>query len=211
MVSEKDGALRSAAAAKGKGAAQAGDAAQGAAAAGRQTTQGGAGYVLHLSKQDFKFSAAHFTLFPDGSGEFLHGHNFQLGVELSGPELGALGLLVDVAGLKQEIRALCKSLDERTLIPEQSPLLKIDQAPDAVSIRFSARRYTLPEGDVLLLPLSNITMELLAKYLWRKLAAWLQGNAATVGALCVEVEESAGQSCRYTAPLEPLAQAPDSA
>lgn len=200
-MSENSGALRGTAAA-GKGTARGDGAARGTAAEGGRAEAGRAGYVLHLAKQDFKFSAAHFTLFPDGSGEFLHGHNFRLGVELSGPELGALGLLVDVAGLKQKIRALCKSLDERTLIPDQSPLLKIEHAPDAVSIRFSTRNYTLPADDVLLLPLTNITMELLAEYLWRKLAAWLQEHA-TAGALCVEVEESAGQSCRYFAPLVP--------
>lgn len=195
MVSEKNAASGGAAAARGTAVGGAGSAARETAAA-----EGRAGYVLHLAKQDFKFSAAHFTLFPDGSGEFLHGHNFRLGVELSGPGLGEMGLLADVAGLKQKIRALCKSLDERTLIPEQSPLLKIEQAQDAVSIHFAVRRYSLPEADVLLLPLTNITMELLAEYLWRKLAAWLQ-ESASVSALCVEVEESAGQSCRYFAPL----------
>jgi hypothetical protein len=31
-------------------------------------------YRIVLEKEDFKFSAAHFTLFADGGAELLHGH-----------------------------------------------------------------------------------------------------------------------------------------
>ena len=40
-------------------------------------------FTVRLAKQDFKFSAAHFTLFPDGTAELLHGHNFQVAVAVA--------------------------------------------------------------------------------------------------------------------------------
>ena len=41
-------------------------------------------YVLRLAKEDFKFSAAHFTLFGPDEAELLHGHNYQVEVEMVG-------------------------------------------------------------------------------------------------------------------------------
>ena len=46
--------------------------------------QSDAVFTLRLGKQDFKFSAAHFTLFPDGSAELLHGHDYRVRVALRG-------------------------------------------------------------------------------------------------------------------------------
>jgi len=162
---------------------------------------GSPSFTLRLAKQDFKFAAAHFTLFPDGSGELLHGHNFRVRVEVQGPETGAAGLLLDVASLKERIRELCRELDERTLIPEKSSLLHLRRDSDAVEVALGERCYRLPLQDVTLLPLPNVTIEGLARMLWQQLAPALARTRLT--GLGVEVEESAGQSCTYCAPLPP--------
>ncbi len=133
-------------------------------------------YVLRLAKEDFKFAAAHFTLFPDGSGELLHGHNFRVAVELVGRTPDALGLLVDVAKVKERIRAICDELDEHTLIPEKTAMLSLQEEGDEIEILFGARRYRLPRDDVTLLPLSNVTIELLAKHVWDALRPSLEGS-----------------------------------
>ena len=39
-------------------------------------------WAIHLHKENFKFSAAHFLIFPDGSAERLHGHNYRVFVEI---------------------------------------------------------------------------------------------------------------------------------
>ena len=61
------------------------------------------------------------------------------------------------------------------------------------------REYRFPEDEVRLLPLANVTMELLARYVWEQMAQALRGSGAED--LTVEVEETAGQSCAYAAPL----------
>ncbi len=152
-----------------------------------------------MGKEDFKFSAAHFTLFPDGSGELLHGHNYTVRVAVDGDELDEAGLLVDIAALKKHVRAMCARYDEHTLIPTESQLLGVSVLKGQVEVRFGDRLYRLPERDVVLLPLVNLTMELLAAMLWEEIATTLRGSRAT--ALEVEVEETSGQSCAYRASL----------
>ena len=156
-------------------------------------------FTITLGKEDFKFSAAHFTLFADGKGELLHGHNYRVIVELRGPALDGMGLLTDIAAVKDRIRAVCARLDEHTLIPEQSELLDLRPEGDSVEVRFGERAYRLPQDDVTLLPLGNVTIELLARMLWDELAPSLDGTG--LHTLAVAVEETAGQRCRYEAPL----------
>ena len=158
-----------------------------------------AGYTLRLAKEDFKFAAAHFTLFPDGSGELLHGHNFRVRVELEGTEPNEMGLLVDVAAVKERIRAACDALDEHTLIPDRSGLLEVERDDGSVEVRFGERAYRLPDADVRLLPITNVTIETLAHLLWGEISPALRGSS--IALLRVEVEETAGQSCAYAAPL----------
>jgi 6-pyruvoyltetrahydropterin/6-carboxytetrahydropterin synthase len=157
-------------------------------------------YRIVLAKEDFKFSAAHFTIFGEEQGELLHGHNYQVAAELGGSALSDLGLLADIESAKRVIRGACARLDSRTLVPEESPLLSWSRNDGMVELRFGPRLYRLPADDVLFLPLSNTSMELLARMLWEELAAHLAGSR--VETLGVSVEESAGQRCFYEGRLE---------
>jgi 6-pyruvoyltetrahydropterin/6-carboxytetrahydropterin synthase len=152
-------------------------------------------YRMVLAKEDFKFAAAHFTIFAGGQAELLHGHNYHVQVELSGDELDAEGLLVDIEGFKRALRAICARLDSRTLLPAESPRLEWSRDGDSLDVRFGARAYRLPADDTLLLPLANTSIELLARMLWHDLAAHLAGTRVEV--LGVAVEETAGQRCWY--------------
>ncbi len=158
-------------------------------------------YRIALEKEDFKFSAAHFTLFPDRDAELLHGHNYRVRVELAGSRLDDLGLLVDLDAAKRKIRALCAALDSRTLLPESAnPQLQVDLRETEVEVRWRDRRYLFPLEDVVFLPMVNVSIELLAEYLWGALADEFRsgGPGASIGAveeLEVAVEETAGQKC----------------
>jgi 6-pyruvoyltetrahydropterin/6-carboxytetrahydropterin synthase len=157
-------------------------------------------YRMVLAKEDFKFSAAHFTLFGDGSAERLHGHNYRVRVELAGEGVDGDGLLVDIESFKRELRALCARLDSRTLIPGESPRLRWTRKEGAVEVRFGERSYRFPAEDALVLPLVNTSIELLARSLWHDLAPHLAGTR--VDALAVSVEETAGQECWYEGAVE---------
>ena len=158
-------------------------------------------YRVVLAKEDFKFSAAHFTLFGDGRAELLHGHNSRVRVELAGGDLDGEGLLVDIESFKRALRALCAGLDSRTLIPGESARLQWAREGDAVAVRFGERDYRFPAADTLVLPLANTSIELLARMLWHGLAPHLAGTR--VEALAVSVEETAGQECWYEEEITP--------
>ncbi len=165
-------------------------------------------YRFVLAKEDFKFSAAHFTLFADGRAELLHGHNYRVRVELAGSDLDAEGLLLDIESFKRELRQLCSRLDSRTLIPGESRRLRWTRQGDAVEVRCGERSYRFPAEDTLLLPLANTSIELLARMLWQDLAPHLAGSR--VEAMGVSVEESAGQRCWYEERLIPASPVPSS-
>jgi len=156
---------------------------------------------LRLAKEDFKFSVAHFTLFAADRAETLHGHNYRMAVEVEGQSLDPSGLVADTEGLKRRIRELCARLDDRVLLPERSPWLEVESGGGAIECRFGERSYRFPADEVLLLSLVNVSMELLARWAWNDLAEHLAGTELET--LSVEVEETAGQSCRYSAALEP--------
>ena len=156
-------------------------------------------FRLVLAKEDFKFSVAHFTVFSAEEAELLHGHNYRVAVEIAGPGVGELGLLADVAALKAEIRRLCGELDSRTLLPTESPLVEVERRGGEVEVRYCDRTYLLPAADVVLLPLANTSMELLARLLWQRLAPSLAGTAADT--LAVSVGETDGQRCEFSALL----------
>lgn len=158
-------------------------------------------YRVLLAKENFKFSAAHFTLFPDGSAELLHGHNYQVSVELEGEELDELGLLCNLEQIKAAIREACARLDSRTLLPTRCPYLQVAEVDDGVEIIFGHRRYRLPAEDVVLLPLVNTSIELLARMLWQELAPLLVAGKVLV--MTVTVAETAGQGSSYRAALRP--------
>lgn len=152
-------------------------------------------FTLRLAKRDFQFSVAHFTIFGPERAESLHGHNYRVRVEFEGSCLDEAGLVVDVGPVKQKVRQLCRELDERVLLPERSPWLRLERREGKVAVQFGERAYAFPEKEVRFLPLENISMELLARHLWEQLAEELEG--APVEALAVEIEETDGQSCRY--------------
>jgi 6-pyruvoyltetrahydropterin/6-carboxytetrahydropterin synthase len=156
-------------------------------------------FVLRLAKEDFKFSVAHFTVFSDTVAEELHGHNYRVRVEIGGADTGAHGLLLDLRGLKAEIRRLCGELDSKTLFPERSALVRVTPTDAGYEVRYGARLYRLPAADVRVLPIRNTSIEELAAWFWRMLRPALAGSAITE--LRVEVEETAGQSCVYSASL----------
>lgn len=163
-------------------------------------------WSLRLAKEDFKFSVAHFTLFGPQAAEPLHGHNYQLSLMVAGRRLDAAGLLVGAARVKALARELCAEFDDRVLLPGASPWLTIREVGEAVECEYAGRHYRFPASEVLLLPLANTSMELLARLAWERLADGLE--PAGLDSLAVEIAETAGQSCCYSASLTDRAADP---
>ncbi len=158
-----------------------------------------ADHRIHVAQSRFKFSCAHMTVFPDGTKERLHGHNFTIAVacELSGISLPEL---VDFRPIKQALLDLCQSWKERLLLAEASPHFEIKkQDNEELEFLLCNQRYVLPRQDALLLPIDNVSVEALAALagaqLLERLEPTLRGSAVT--AMEVTVEETPGQGATF--------------
>jgi 6-pyruvoyltetrahydropterin/6-carboxytetrahydropterin synthase len=154
-------------------------------------------YVIHLAKQPFKFSCSHFTILAADRAECLHGHNYQLRVSIRVKDTDPkLGLAFDFNDVKPMIRAFCDRLDERILLPKNSPYLKLKIQGDQVEARFGEKFYSFPQEDTLTLPLVNITSEELARHAAETLAKEMSALPYWT-VLQVNVEETRGQSVSF--------------
>ena len=86
-------------------------------------------WSILITKEYLKFSCAHFLIFPDGSKERLHGHNYQVTCEVDG-SLSEHGLVIDFKMVKPIVKELCDFLDEHWLIPGEHPTLRYRHRED---------------------------------------------------------------------------------
>ena len=152
-----------------------------------------------VGKDRHRFSCAHMTVFPDGTKERLHGHNFQVTAALDLHDV-SFARFLDFARVKSALDRLCEAWDERLLIAERSPFLEIVRRDaEEIELRLCGRRYVLPADEVALLPVENVVVEALAEELAMRLVAELGGalKPEVVAGIDVSVSESPGQGASF--------------
>lgn len=162
-------------------------------------------WSIDIQKEYFKFSAAHFLIFPDGTAERLHGHNYRVFVSLEAA-LSKHGLVLDFKRVKPVIRELLDELDEHWLVPGEHARLQVTRRGDGTTeVRFGERYYAAPDADVLVLPLNNISAENLATFVGKELLARLRRRFDEVRILRLScaVEETSGQRGVYAYAADP--------
>jgi 6-pyruvoyltetrahydropterin/6-carboxytetrahydropterin synthase len=96
------------------------------------------------------------------------------------------------------LKSVCDELDHRVLLPAESKLVKIEQQGDSIGASYEQRRYLFPHGDVVLLPIPNVTSEMLAYYICTRMKEALRQVGVThLSVIEVEVKESPGQGAIY--------------
>ena len=149
--------------------------------------------TIEISKEDLKFSAAHFTIFSATERERLHGHNFGVYVSVTAA-VGENGMCFNYTELKSRVRTLCRELDEYTLLPAQSPHLEITENDGQYVVGFNDETLYFTKKDTKLLPLRNTTVEEYSHYLLSRL---VQDRAFfdpdTVRAIVLKVSSGPGQ------------------
>lgn len=155
-------------------------------------------FVIHLQKENFKFSCSHFTILSANTAERLHGHNYQVRVALKVSELDPdLGLAFDFNEVKPQIKSLCDELDEKILLPANSPYVSVGESGSQIDVQFNQRHYSFPKEDCVILPVSNITSEELARFVCQELKKTFK-DTSHLEKIRVSVEETRGQSVSYT-------------
>ncbi len=146
-----------------------------------------------VERNTLRFAAAHFTTF-EGQCEPLHGHNYDVLVEVEG-NLTEDSWLLDFSALKSMTRDLCRELDHKFILQRDSKVLKIDEGKSNWKVRFKERGWVFPKSDVVVLPIDNTTSERLAEWFAGRLRAALAARGVTnISALTVGIEEMPGQA-----------------
>lgn len=157
--------------------------------------------TLHLAKQNFKFSAAHFLIFDDKHAERLHGHNYQVKVDIKAPreeKMHADGYFVDFNVFKTFIKSRLDQWDEIVLLPENHPDMWFNTVGESLEVRFRDRFYVFPQREVKLLPVTNTSVENLSKILAEEFYAEFKKYG--VQKVKVSVEETRGQGASTIVP-----------
>ncbi len=156
-------------------------------------------FRIRVTKDHLVFSAAHFITIGDWC-ERLHGHNWRVAAEVTGP-LDANHFVVDFIALRDQLQKLVDELDHSLLVPMQHPQIRVQISGEEVEIRFQERRWIIPLDECRLLPIAQTTAELLADYLARTLCERMGASLKGLTSLQLEVEENFGQWAICELPL----------
>ena len=150
--------------------------------------------TIRLAKENMKFSAGHFTIFSASERERLHGHNFRVELDIEARMLGN-GMCFDYGIYKARVVALCRELNEWTILPTRSPHLRLEEDGEHVYAHFNGERIPFLRGDVLLLPIENATLEEFCAYFLDRLMDDVDTlRAHRIQAMDVRVFSGPGQS-----------------
>ncbi len=160
-------------------------------------------WSIKIHKDYLKFSAAHFLIFPDGTAERLHGHNYKVYVEVESC-LDDHGLVLNFHEIKPLVREVVDELDEHLLLPGEHPTLTAERRDDGqMEVRYQERRYLIPADEVIVLPINNTSAENLAWFVCQQIRDRIQKKFPNVALerLAVGVEETPGQQGMFTLEL----------
>lgn len=153
--------------------------------------------TIEISKDYLHFSSAHFTIFSATEREDLHGHTFYVTATVTAA-VGANGLAFDYNLLKNKLKVLCDSLDEKVLLPEHSPHLTIERARllgdvEYIIAGFNGEQLPFLPRDVLLLPVRNVAVEELAPWLLEQVHSDATIAALDIDHILLRVSSGPGQ------------------
>jgi 6-pyruvoyltetrahydropterin/6-carboxytetrahydropterin synthase len=118
---------------------------------------------LKISGDKLTFASAHMLTRHDKCAR-LHGHNYDIEVEVEG-KIDENNMLIDFGIFKKAVGKIVKKFDHRILIPDFNKDLNITTTDKQVIVdTCEGRYYRFPREDVILLPLEATTVELLAKH-----------------------------------------------
>ena len=165
---------------------------------------------VRVERNRLRFAAGHFATFADEL-EPIHGHNYDVMVEVEGP-LRDESWVIDFSLLKRLTREVCATLDHKFLLQMDSRVLTIRDEGSHYEVQYRAEAsYRLPKHDVAALPIDNSTAERLSEYIAGELAVSLgesggpknagDGEPKGLTRLKVTVEEIPGQSAWFVLEL----------
>lgn len=149
---------------------------------------------LEIHKEEFSFSAGHFTIFSATEREQMHGHNYYVSIAFN-KIIEQNGLSFDYRYYKKKMLGLCNQLDRHFLLPNQSPYLQLQEQGEYWIAEFNQKKLHFLKDDIIILPLTNITIEELSYWFLQKiLEDKAQIEQHGIRGITVKVYNGPGQS-----------------
>ena len=120
-----------------------------------------------LDRISAHFSASH-ALISDDYEEGLHGHNYEVEIEVYG-KTDENNIIIDFIFLENLLSEILTAWDHYVLIPSKNTRLEIKENKDNFDLKYGDRYYSIPQTDVKLLDCTNVTTEVLARLLGEKI------------------------------------------
>jgi 6-pyruvoyltetrahydropterin/6-carboxytetrahydropterin synthase len=156
-------------------------------------------YEIRVRKDALKFAASHMTVFPDGTKESLHGHNYVPSLTVKVRE-ASFEATIPFSRLKAGMRKIAAAWDEKVLVATRNPYHEtLRNDGREFEFRLCGKRYVLPTDEVVLLETDNISCETLARAYFDILSDELGDELRSPNILSVSVfiEETPGQGAAF--------------
>ncbi len=148
------------------------------------------------------FSASHQRRGYKGKCERLHGHNFRVRATID-CVVDDDGLAFDYGVYKRLLAKLCHDWNEYFLLPAKSEHLTFEGDDTTLQVVFGDERIPFLRRDVLLLPVSNVTIEELSWLMTQRLVDVIRPeDRSQISAVTVAVFSGPGQSASTTQTVE---------
>ena len=141
-----------------------------------------------------RFSACHFIPRHEKCSR-LHGHSYIVRLRLEG-EIGEEGMIMDFVVLKKKLKAFVDEFDHRTILPGDSPDVRITITDDSVEAMTCGKRYVFPLMDVVILDVTNTTAEEMTRHMVNRLVNEVE-FPPNVRSVAVGLDEERGQTAWY--------------
>jgi 6-pyruvoyltetrahydropterin/6-carboxytetrahydropterin synthase len=146
---------------------------------------------LHVRTAPDQLYVGHMTVYPGGKKERLHGHNFVVFLDIDLAD-GSFAAMFDLDLARHALDAICARWKERLLLPARNPHFELVREDEVeIEFRLCGARYVVPRGEVVQLPVENVSVEALAEHIAELLAEPLAPLPIVTG-IDVRVEELPG-------------------
>jgi 6-pyruvoyltetrahydropterin/6-carboxytetrahydropterin synthase len=153
---------------------------------------------IRIQKQALKFASSHMTVFPDGTKEAIHGHQYLPTVTLRVRD-ASFKKMIAFSEVKTAMKKLAQLWDEKLLLATENPYFKVvKKTKTSIEFDLCKKRYVIPADEVVLLKIDNITCEALAHAYFQFLEMEWDGlRDKNILSVSVYIEESPGQGAAY--------------
>ncbi|MGL4594365.1 MAG: 6-pyruvoyl trahydropterin synthase family protein [Thermoguttaceae bacterium] len=154
-------------------------------------------HSIKLTSDALCFAASHFITFGEPEKvEALHGHNFRVCCEITGP-LNKRAYIVDFLLAFDTLKKICETLSHKVLLPRDHPYIQLTRQENTVLVSMPPLQWAFPVDDMKVLPIKNTTTEALAEYITKKYRKHLEDEHAfesdsSFYSIRMELEESPG-------------------